>query len=103
MNEDGDYNGGLGINVDDLGDDEFQLAVELCMTRALPPALSLGHGVEKLREAIENLKLDPPCSQSGVLRFQVNNAVYEKKNKDFDFCAISVTVAECCRWLCPLA
>lgn len=60
---------------DFVGKDEFLLPVELSLTRTLPPALTLRHGVEKLREAIEELKLDPPRSNSGVLRFQVLSIV----------------------------
>ncbi|ONK69405.1 uncharacterized protein A4U43_C05F22510 [Asparagus officinalis] len=71
-NGDDDRIGGLGVDVDDLhGEDEFVLPVELSFTRTLPPALTLKHGVGKLREAVEKLKLDPPCSNSGVLRYQV--------------------------------
>ncbi|KAF3774881.1 PHYLLO protein [Nymphaea thermarum] len=45
--------------------------VEICETRTLPPALTLRDGVMALREAITNLKLDPPCLKSGVLRYQI--------------------------------
>ncbi|KAL4185626.1 hypothetical protein AMTRI_Chr10g231600 [Amborella trichopoda] len=47
------------------------LPVELCETRRLPPALTFRDAVDKLKMAIEELKLRPPCSRSGVLRFQV--------------------------------
>nr|POF02706.1 isoform 2 of protein phyllo, chloroplastic [Quercus suber] len=47
------------------------LAFETCITRTLPPALTLEHGLQSIKEAVEKLKLDPPSSASGVLRFQV--------------------------------
>ncbi|KAF3944586.1 hypothetical protein CMV_028957 [Castanea mollissima] len=49
------------------GDLEF----ETCITRTLPPALTLEHGLQSIKEAVDKLKLDPPSSASGVLRFQV--------------------------------
>ncbi|XP_073113105.1 protein PHYLLO, chloroplastic isoform X4 [Elaeis guineensis] len=69
--EDGCY-GGLEIAADEfleLGD--MDLPVELSVTRALPPALTLREGFDKMKEAIETLKANPPCSRSGVLRIQV--------------------------------
>ncbi|OMO72203.1 Menaquinone biosynthesis protein MenD [Corchorus olitorius] len=47
------------------------LVVETCITRSLPPALTLEHGLQSIKEAVEELKLNPPCSSSGILRFQV--------------------------------
>ncbi|XP_038988053.1 protein PHYLLO, chloroplastic isoform X7 [Phoenix dactylifera] len=69
--EDGCY-GGLEIAADEfleLGD--MDLPVELSVTRALPPALTLREGFDKIKEAIEKLKANPPCLRSGVLRIQV--------------------------------
>lgn len=51
-----------------LGDD---LMVQVCVTRTLPPALTLELGLESLKEAVNELKTNPPQSSSGVLRFQV--------------------------------
>ncbi|CAN6447202.1 unnamed protein product [Victoria cruziana] len=45
--------------------------VGICETRTLSPALTLRDGVMALREAIANLKLDPPCLKNGVLRYQI--------------------------------
>ncbi|XP_019053464.1 PREDICTED: protein PHYLLO, chloroplastic isoform X2 [Nelumbo nucifera] len=53
------------------GTGDCDLPVELCQTRTLPPALTLEHGVIAIKEAIEKLKTNPPCSRSGVLRIQI--------------------------------
>ncbi|PKU61520.1 protein PHYLLO, chloroplastic isoform X1 [Dendrobium catenatum] len=47
------------------------LPVELCLTRTLDPALTLMQAVNAMKEAVNKLKIDPPCSRSGVLRFQI--------------------------------
>ncbi|XP_072992961.1 protein PHYLLO, chloroplastic isoform X2 [Typha latifolia] len=63
---------GLDIDADEfleVGDRD--LPVDLCFTRTLPPALTLREGYEKIRKAVEDLKVNPPCSSSGVLRYQV--------------------------------
>lgn len=51
------------------------LAFETCITRTLPPALTLEHGLQSIKEAVDKLKLDPPSSASGVLRFQVTKTL----------------------------
>ncbi|GMN38911.1 hypothetical protein TIFTF001_008132 [Ficus carica] len=51
--------------------EDGDLAVETCITRALPPAVTLEQGIERIREAVEDLKLNPPSTSSGFLRFQV--------------------------------
>lgn len=55
----------LEVNEDD------DLVVQVCVTRTLPPALTLELGLERLKEAVDELKTNPPKSSSGVLRFQV--------------------------------
>lgn len=55
-----------------LGMDGSDLPVEICQTRALPPSLTLLDAASKIKEAVEQLKLNPPRSRSGFLRFQVN-------------------------------
>lgn len=68
------------IEMEQVGETEDgDLVVETCITRTLPPALTLEHGLRSIREAVEQLKLDPPSSTSGLLRFQV------KLHCDFDF------------------
>ncbi|XP_018715157.2 protein PHYLLO, chloroplastic isoform X4 [Eucalyptus grandis] len=60
------------IHVDALSaieDDE--LVVENCITRTLPPALTLERGLQSIKEAVEKLKLDPPLPASGFFRFSV--------------------------------
>ncbi|KAA8532823.1 hypothetical protein F0562_033059 [Nyssa sinensis] len=52
-------------------EEDFKLLVETCITRYLSPALTLEHGLQKIKEAVEELKLNPPCSSSGIYRFQV--------------------------------
>lgn len=60
------------MDVDEIIDcEEGDLVVETCITRTLPPALTLEHGLESISEAVNKLKTDPPSSSSGVLRFQV--------------------------------
>ncbi|XVE74433.1 hypothetical protein DITRI_Ditri12bG0017000 [Diplodiscus trichospermus] len=51
--------------------EDGDLVVETCITRSLPLALTLEHGLQSIREAVEELKLNPPSSSSGILRFQV--------------------------------
>ncbi|XP_056164428.1 protein PHYLLO, chloroplastic isoform X3 [Syzygium oleosum] len=50
---------------------DCELVVENCITRTLPPALTLERGLQSIKEAVEELKLDPPPSPSGVFRFSV--------------------------------
>lgn len=60
------------MDVDDIMESEDgDLVVETCITRTLPPALTLGRGLDAIKEAVDNLKADPPNSASGILRFQV--------------------------------
>ncbi|XP_062111267.1 protein PHYLLO, chloroplastic isoform X2 [Humulus lupulus] len=55
----------------EMEDGEFEM--ETCITRTLPPALTLDHGLDRIKEAVENLKLNPPptSASSGFFRFQV--------------------------------
>ncbi|EXB44935.1 Protein PHYLLO [Morus notabilis] len=63
---------GPAVEVSEVSEmEDGDLAVETCITRALPPALTLEQGIEKIREAVEDLKLNPPSTSSGFLRFQV--------------------------------
>lgn len=48
-----------------------ELVVETCITRTLPPAVTLEKGLRSIKEAVEALKLNPPCTSSGFFRFQV--------------------------------
>ncbi|KAF2321397.1 hypothetical protein GH714_040986 [Hevea brasiliensis] len=60
------------MGIMELEDDEdFELVIETCITRTLSPAATLERGLQSIREAVEELKLNPPPSGSGVLRFQV--------------------------------
>lgn len=64
---------GPAVEVSEVSEmEDGDLAVETCITRALPPALTLEQGIEKIREAVEDLKLNPPSTSSGFLRFQVS-------------------------------
>lgn len=45
--------------------------LETCITRVLPQALTLEHGLEALKDAINELKLNPPTTSSGLIRFEV--------------------------------
>ena len=53
--------------------DDGDLIIETCLTRNLTPALTLEQGLESIKEAVEELKLSPPSTCSGILRFQVMN------------------------------
>ncbi|XP_050372499.1 protein PHYLLO, chloroplastic isoform X2 [Argentina anserina] len=55
--------------VTDAGDGD--LVIETCLTRNLTPALTLQQGLERIKEAVEELKLNPPSTSTGILRFQV--------------------------------
>ncbi|KAI4357933.1 hypothetical protein L6164_001848 [Bauhinia variegata] len=63
---------GPAIQIDDISNcEDGDLRFENCITRTLSPALTLEEGLEKINEAVQTLKLDPPCGSSGFLRFQV--------------------------------
>lgn len=51
--------------------EEVELLMETCISRTLPPALTLEHGLDKLKNAVEDLKLNPPPTVAGMYRFQV--------------------------------
>ncbi|KAE9597954.1 putative 2-succinyl-5-enolpyruvyl-6-hydroxy-3-cyclohexene-1-carboxylic-acid synthase [Lupinus albus] len=51
--------------------DQNEVVFENCVTRNLPPALTLEEGLEKIKEAIQLLKSSPSPSSTGFLRFQV--------------------------------
>ncbi|XP_065879910.1 protein PHYLLO, chloroplastic isoform X2 [Euphorbia lathyris] len=51
--------------------EDCEVVIETCITRTLPPALTLEHGLESIREAVEEVKLNPLVPSSGLLRFQV--------------------------------
>ncbi|GAB2248413.1 hypothetical protein Droror1_Dr00008295 [Drosera rotundifolia] len=65
-------------------DEEDDLVIEACMTRVLPSALSLQHGLEALRVELEELKREPPRCDSGLIRFEV--AVPPCANALYSFC-----------------
>ncbi|CAK9181626.1 unnamed protein product [Ilex paraguariensis] len=51
--------------------EDAKLLVETCITRTLPPALTLEQGLEKIKEAVEELKSKPPSCARGMYRIQV--------------------------------
>lgn len=57
------------------GMEDGDFVVETCITRTLPPALTLEKGLESITEAVEKLKLNPPGASSGFFRFQVLNVL----------------------------
>ncbi|PNX63502.1 protein PHYLLO chloroplastic-like [Trifolium pratense] len=67
------FDASLPLN-DDVED--YQVIFEHCVTRTLPPALTLDDGLQKLKEALEMLKLAPPSCSSGFLRFQVSLPIH---------------------------
>lgn len=68
----------------ECGGVEDDLVIEACMTRVLPSALSLQHGLEALRVELEELKREPPRCDSGLIRFEV--AVPPCANALYSFC-----------------
>lgn len=63
-------------DIDGIKESEDEdIVVETCIVRTLPPALTLEYGLDSIKEAVDKLKLDPPGSTSGVLRFQVRITV----------------------------
>ncbi|CAI8583567.1 unnamed protein product [Vicia faba] len=62
------FDGTLPLNDDVL---DYELVFEHCVTRTLPPALTLEEALHKFKDALEILKLSPPTSSTGFLRFQV--------------------------------
>ncbi|KAG6654050.1 hypothetical protein CIPAW_05G119100 [Carya illinoinensis] len=60
------------VEIGDLaGVEDGELEFETCVARTLPPALTLEQGLQTINEAVEELKMNPPSSSSGILRFQV--------------------------------
>lgn len=53
------------------GLEDCELVIETCITRTLSPVVTLERGLQSIREAVEELKLNHPPSSSGILRFQV--------------------------------
>ncbi|GER31893.1 2-succinyl-5-enolpyruvyl-6-hydroxy-3-cyclohexene-1-carboxylate synthase [Striga asiatica] len=47
------------------------LLVNTCITRSLPPVLSLEQGLERIKESVAELRANPPCCSSGMYRFQL--------------------------------
>ncbi|KAG6481402.1 hypothetical protein ZIOFF_058003 [Zingiber officinale] len=63
---------GLEIDADRIvGVEDLDLPVDICATRVLPSALSLAAGFDKIKVAVEEFKVNPPRTRSGVMRFQV--------------------------------
>ncbi|XP_061990446.1 protein PHYLLO, chloroplastic isoform X1 [Rosa rugosa] len=63
---------GPAIDISQVTDtDDGDLIIETCLTRNLTPALSIEQGLQRIKEAVEELKLNPPSTCSGILRFQV--------------------------------
>ncbi|KAJ6357007.1 hypothetical protein OIU78_004991 [Salix suchowensis] len=57
-------------DVTELEGEDCNLVLETCITRALPPALTLERGIESIKAAVVGLKSNPPCSSHGV--FQIS-------------------------------
>ncbi|KAK6114749.1 hypothetical protein DH2020_007018 [Rehmannia glutinosa] len=47
------------------------LLVNTCITHNLAPVLSLEQGLDRIKEAVEDLKANPPSCSSGMYRFQL--------------------------------
>lgn len=54
-------------------EEEAELLFTTCITRTLPPALTLEHGLKTINAAVEELKSNSPSrSTRGMYRFQVH-------------------------------
>ncbi|KAM0942751.1 hypothetical protein DsansV1_C14g0130461 [Dioscorea sansibarensis] len=63
---------GLEVFVDYVQEmEELDSLVEISETRTLPSALCYRNGADKIREEVENLKVNPSSSASRVLRLQI--------------------------------
>jgi isochorismate synthase/2-succinyl-5-enolpyruvyl-6-hydroxy-3-cyclohexene-1-carboxylate synthase/2-succinyl-6-hydroxy-2,4-cyclohexadiene-1-carboxylate synthase/O-succinylbenzoate synthase len=62
------------IDVDEVGETgDRDLPVDVSFARRLPPALTVGDGLDALRRAADELKASPPAgATSGVIRFEVS-------------------------------
>lgn len=73
--------------------EENEVVFEHCVTRTLPPALTLQDGLHKLKEALEMLKVAPPRCSAGFLRFQVSLHIPQYLGKLVPFsCNVKVCV-----------
>lgn len=54
-----------------LETEDAAILMSTCITRTLPAALTLEEGLNKIEEAVQFLKAEPPSSSSGMFRFQV--------------------------------
>ncbi|OEL19228.1 Protein PHYLLO, chloroplastic [Dichanthelium oligosanthes] len=72
---------GIVIDVDELSEiGDRDLPVEVSFTRRLPPALTVGDGLDALRRAADELKASPPAgASSGLIRFEVRCMKYDKE------------------------
>lgn len=50
---------------------EVELLMATCISRTLPPALTLEYGLDQIDKAIRHLKSNPPFATTGMYRFQV--------------------------------
>lgn len=50
--------------------EEAELLLATCITRILPPALTLESRLEKIRDSVEDLK-SKPRAKAGMYRYQV--------------------------------
>ncbi|KAL6899311.1 hypothetical protein ACP4OV_005969 [Aristida adscensionis] len=63
---------GIVIDVDKVGEvGDRDLPVDVSFTRRLPPALTVGDGLDALRRAAGEVGASPPGAGSGVIRFEV--------------------------------
>lgn len=65
--------------------EDAELLVATCIMRTLPPALTLQHGLDEIKAAVEELKSNPPFATSGMYRFQVFLRLY------FGFSVVNLT------------
>lgn len=50
------------------------MLLEMCVVRDLEPVIRVEDGLEKIRDELEKMKVNPPFSKRGILRFQVFNS-----------------------------
>lgn len=85
------------VSLNDDVEEEYQVVFEHCVTRTLPPALTLEEGLQKFKDALEMLKMSPPSCSTGFLRFQVSLPIYFTHQCQ---CSVVLYSASFCRNLC---
>lgn len=55
---------------------EVEELMATCISRTLPPALTLEYGLDEIQKALHHLKSSPPFATAGMYRFQVHTSPF---------------------------